>query len=173
MQKGILHYVFLFLVLMVIQVMVLNNIKISGYAYPQIYVLFILILPLGVSPWLLLTSSFLLGMSMDMFSDSLAIHTAACVFMAFSRPGVIRMLTGKIHFEETDVPGFRAFGSFTLFMYVVILVLLHHLVLFFLEIFRFTEVLQTLSRMLLSGSLSVIFVMIGMALLDKPQSRDH
>ncbi len=171
MQKNVFKYSLLFLLLLVLQIVLLNNIRISGYAYPQIYILFILILPVGIAPWLLLVSAFALGLVMDMFSNSLAIHTAASVFMAFCRPGVIKMVAGKVFSDDTYRPGFQSFGGYSLFTYVVFLVLLHHLTLFFLEVFRFTEVLHTLSRALLSASLSVIFIMIGLALLDRPDTR--
>ncbi len=171
MQKFVFKYSLLLLLLLVLQVFLLNNVRISGYAYPQVYILFILILPVRVAPWLLLVSAFALGLVMDMFSNSLAIHTAASVFMAFCRPGVIRMVAGKVFSDDTYRPGFHSFGGYSLFTYVVILVLLHHLTLFFLEVFRFTEVLHTLSRAFLSASLSIIFIMIGMALLDRPETK--
>ena len=56
-----------FIVLVLFQVLVLNNIQFSGYVNPFMYVLFILLLPFETPRWLLLLSGFLLGLSVDIF----------------------------------------------------------------------------------------------------------
>ena len=54
-----------FVVLVLIQVMILNNIQVSGFINPYMYVLFILLLPFETPNWLLLLLSFFLGLSVD------------------------------------------------------------------------------------------------------------
>jgi len=162
-----IRYFLLSAILILAQILVLNNIWLSGYFNPQLYVMAILILPLFLPGWVLLASAFFLGLIIDMFTDSLAIHAAATVFMAFCRPAVIRLVLGKTYDNETEIPSFAAFGGLSLVIYVVLMVFLHHTVLFFMEIFRLNEFGQTLGRIILNSALTSLFVIILFALLER------
>lgn len=151
----------MFLLLLLAQVLVFNNIRFGGYANPYVYLLFVLLLPIDVSGWTLLFSAFFVGLTIDVFQDSLGMHTAATVFMAFCRPTVIRLISVKSDFEPGTMPGIATQGLTWVATYTLLLVLLHHVPLFFLEIFRFTEFWKTLSRILLSTALSSAFVVLG------------
>lgn len=161
------RYLLLFVILVLFQILILNNIWFSGTINPQMYILVIILLPLNTPGWFLLITAFLLGLVIDTFSDSIAIHTTATVFMAFCRPAIIRILKGKIPDDEADIPSFAFFGTFPLIVFIVVTVLLHHTVLFFMEIFRFDELSQTLRRIALSSSISILFVITGFLLLEK------
>ncbi len=163
--------VFLFVLLAALQALIFNQITIGGMINPQLYPLFILILPLRIKGWALLVLAFFLGLVVDMFSDALAIHTAATVFMAFCRPAVLRLTTGSRDQDAIICPSFRSMGGVTLSLYAIILILVHHTMLFFLEIFRFAEFTQTLSRIFLSSIFSFLFIMVGLAILERSTSR--
>lgn len=151
----------MFLLLLLLQVLVFNSMRFGGYANPYVYLLFILLLPIDVSGWTLLFSAFFVGLTIDVFQDSLGMHAAATVFMAFCRPAVIRLISVKSDFEPGTMPGIATQGLTWVTTYTLLLVLLHHVPLFFLEIFRFTEFGQTLSRILLSTALSSAFIVLG------------
>lgn len=149
-----------FILLVATQVFVLNKVQFSGYVNPYIYVLFILLLPMNTPRWLLLTLAFVLGLTIDYFTGVIGMHAAATVFMAFCRPGVITMFGNRDEFEAAEEPSLSTFGI-TLFMtYTGIMVLLHHLFLFYTEIFRFDEFLRTLARALVSSAASLVVIMI-------------
>ena len=148
---------FMFLVLL--QVLILNNIQFSGYINPYFYIYFILLLPFDTPRWLLLISAFLLGFSIDAFTNTLGLNTAASVFIAFLRPFVITAIsTGT---ELTAGPSLRSQGLKWFAYYSIILVLVHHVTLFYLEIFRFTEFFQTLLRVLLSSIFTLLLIFIA------------
>jgi hypothetical protein len=54
----ILKNIIRFVVLVLIQVAILNNIQVSGFVNPYMYILFILLLPFEIPNWLLLVLSF-------------------------------------------------------------------------------------------------------------------
>lgn len=166
MSKGI-KYITLFAILVLLQVLVFNNIRIDGYANPQVYVFFILIIPFAVKGYILLLTAFTIGIVVDVFSDSLAIHTSASLFMAFCRPGVIRLLTGQYIPDDIEVPGFSNMGIFKLIIYSLLLIFLHHCSLFLLEVFRFDEFRQTLLRVLVSSGITLIFVLFAFAFFEQ------
>ncbi len=166
-------YVFSFVILVLLQVLVFNNIRIGGYANPQIYVFFILMLPFSLKGYILLISAFTIGIVIDFFSDSTAIHTSASVFMAFCRPGVVRLLTGYFKPEGIETPGYYNLGTFSLIIYNTILIFLHHTSLFFLEIFRFNEFSLTITRSLTSSGLTLIFVLLAFSFLENSTTKKH
>ncbi len=161
-----------FIVLVLIQVFVLNNISVNGYINPYLYVLFILLLPFETPGWLLLTSSFVLGFTIDIFAHTPGMHTAASVFMAFCRPGLIRFISGSKGLEPGMAPGIKDMGFRWFFLYSLILILLHHLLFFFLEIFRFNEFSQTLYRALLSTLATLILVLLVQYLFIRRKDKD-
>lgn len=138
------------------QVVILNNIQLGGYINPYFYVLFILLLPFETPKWLLLISAFVLGLSVDMFSDTIGLHAAASVFMAYCRPGVLKIVSSRQEYEPGIQPIIRDLGFKWFFSYSLILVSVHHVILFYLEIFGFSEFFHTLLRI----APSIIFTML-------------
>ncbi|NJK85385.1 MAG: hypothetical protein HC906_04860 [Bacteroidales bacterium] len=65
MIDSLQRILFRFIILVLLQVFVFNNIHLSGFIVPYIYILFILLLPFETPGWLLLVSAFLLGFSID------------------------------------------------------------------------------------------------------------
>ncbi len=150
-----------FMVLVLVQILVLNNIQVSGYIVPHIYILFILLLPFETPRWLLLIAAFALGITVDLFTQTHGMHAAATVFIAFLRPWVLEMSAPRDGYEPGTFPRVFYYGFQWFLRYTVILVLAHHIFLFYLEIFRFTEFFSTLMRVLLSSLLSITLIMLS------------
>ena len=172
MNNLLIKNIIRFIVLVLVQVFVLNNIRISGHINPYLYVLFILLLPFETPGWLLLVSSFFLGLSIDMFAHTPGLHASASVLMAFLRPGVIRLLSGTKSLEPGMKPGLKSMGFRWFFLYSTILILVHHLFLFYVEIFRFSEFLQTLYRAVLSAIITLVLVILTEYLFIKKGDKD-
>jgi len=145
----------------------MNNIQLGGYLNPYIYVLFLLSLPFETPKWGLLVLGFLLGLTIDLFSHTVGMHTSACVFMAFMRPMVLGTLEPRDGYEPDTYPSVRDYGLNWYFKYSSILILAHHLFLFYIEMFKLDNFFHTLSRALLSGLLSLIFILIIKVFIKK------
>ena len=154
---------FFFLVLL--QVLILNHINFGGYINPYFYIYFILLLPFGTPRWLLLIVAFILGLSIDIFTNTIGLNAAACVVMAFFRPFVISAISTGPESLIGDTPSLRNQGIKWFLYYSIILVLIHHSVLFYLEIFRFSEFTVTFFRVLLSSAFTMVLVLISEYLL--------
>ena len=102
-----------FLILILFQVLVLDNILLNGYLNPYFYVLFIILMPFETPRWLLLISGFLLGLSVDLFENTLGMHAAATVFMALVRPWVLSIFAPRDGYEPDTFP-FVRFSPFFL-----------------------------------------------------------
>ncbi len=159
--------IFRFFILIMLQVLVFNNIHFRGFVNPYIYVLFIILLPFEIAPWMLLLSSFAIGFGVDLFSDTMGIHTAASVFMAFCRPSVLRMVSSSKDYELGINPGIKDLGIKWFFQYSIILVLIHHFIFFYLEMFTFHEFFQTFWRVIFSSIFTLIFIILSQFLFVK------
>jgi rod shape-determining protein MreD len=149
-----------FVILVLVQVLLFNNIHFLGYINPYIYILFILLLPFETKRWVLLLLAFALGISVDFFSNSMGIHAAACVFAAYFRPGVMSLITSRKEYEPGVEPSIADLGFQWFFMYSLILVSLHHLILFLLEVFRFSNFFSTLGHSILNTLFTVLFIIL-------------
>lgn len=164
--KNIVRFVFLVL----IQVLVLNNINLGGYLNPYIYVLFILLLPVDISKSLLLFLAFLLGLTIDFFGNTLGLHAAATLLMAYARPSVINLFFSNLEFNKNEEPGLQRLKLSGFFRYTFVLVFIHNFTLFMLEIFSFTDFLFTLYRIMLNTLLTVLLILITVFLFSKKKN---
>jgi rod shape-determining protein MreD len=154
-----------FIALVLIQVLVLNNVQFLGFINPYIYVLFIILLPVKTPRWLSLILAFVLGLTIDMFTNTLGLHAFASVLVTFLRNPIIKIFTtneDNINFT----PSFNTFGIVPYIKYVFIIILIHHFTLYYMEIFSFTNFWITAYRAALS-SLITISIILGVQMLKK------
>ncbi len=167
MINEIIRNIIRFILLVLVQVLIIKNIELGRFINPFIYVLFIIVLPFETPKWLLLLSAFILGISIDMFYDTAGMHAAATVFMAYIRPGVLKLFSPRDGYEFGTQPTVQYLGIPWFLSYSAILISLHHLVLFYIEIFRFSEFFSTFFRVILSSITTIIIVMVIQYLFNK------
>jgi hypothetical protein len=159
-MNNFLKYFKVFVVLIVLQLLIFNNIEFSGYVNPYVYVMFILVLPVSVPSWLLLLLSFITGFVIDIFSGTFGVHTFATVMAGFIRPWVLSLnVTAEV--AEPDMsPSSHTSGMRWFFVYTVTLVFIHHLTLFYIELFSFRSFFHTMLRVLLSTAFTTFFIIL-------------
>lgn len=150
-----------FFVLIALQVLLLDHINLGGYINPSLYVFFILLLPFEIPGWLLLILAFLIGLGVDVFSNSTGLHTAASVFMAYIRPWVIRKTGAPADYEGNLKPGIADMGFRWFLIYAVILIFAHQFVLALLDTFTFAEAGLISIRLALSTAFTLVLVIIS------------
>jgi len=160
-----------FIGLVAVQVFILSNIQIGGYINPYLYVYFILLLPFETPKWLLLVLAFLLGLTIDQFSGTTGMHASASVFMAFMRPGVLRIISSRREYEPGILPTISDLGLPWFFTYSALMIALHHLVYFMVEDFRFAQFGTLILRVIISGTFTLLLVLITQYLFMKHRRR--
>lgn len=160
-SRTVLLNIIRFFFLIAIQVLILNHINLGGYINPIFYVYFILLLPFATPKWFLLLSSFAIGLGIDIFTNTLGLNAAACVLMAFFRPFIINRISSGPESLIGETPSLRNQGVSWFAYYAVILVLIHHSALFYLEVFRLSEFFSTLLRVILSSAFTLLLIMIS------------
>lgn len=168
MNSTLFVNVFRFILLLAVQIVIFNTMNLLGYISPFPYILFLILYPVNGNKSGLLLASFMLGLIMDMFSNSGGIHTAACIVLAYYRPYLFKLSFGLSYEYQTvklnDVLTPERF-SFIFFS-----VILHHFVLFLLEAFQFAFLWDMLLRTILSSVFTIILCVI-MIYLIKPNKR--
>ena len=151
---------FSFLLYMVAQVFFVRNVALFGYAFCFVYVAFLLLLPFEISSVLLLLIGFATGCVMDTFYDTMGIHAAACVLLAFLRPSVIRLITPRGDLDSGMHLSLKAMGTPWFLSYALTLVFIHHAVLFFVEAANPALFLPALIRTICSAVFTTLVVVI-------------
>ncbi len=149
-----------FIVLVAAQVLLVDHFSFGGYINPSLYILFILLLPFEVSGAVLLIAAFLLGLSVDLFSNSTGLHAASSVFMAFMRPSIIKAVGAPAEYEEHLTPGVKDMGMRWFIVYSSFLIMLHQLAISVLESFSFAEAGQIFLRMILSSIFTLLIIVL-------------
>ena len=161
-----------FILLVLVQVLIIKNIELGRFINPFVYVLFIIVLPFETPKWMLLVVGFILGITVDMFYDTPGMHAAACVFIAFVRPSVLNWFSPREGYEFGMQPSIQYLGVPWFLSYSAILIVLHHLVLFYLEVFRFSESFSTLLRVVISASFTLLLVVVSQYLFNKKKEEE-
>lgn len=150
--------VFQFVGLVLLQVLIFNRLNLFGQLNPMIYILFLYWYPLQEKRTRLLAIAFLLGFSVDLFSDTIAMHAAAALTVAFARLSLMRFVFGvNLEFQNFRLSNSTRVQQFT---FLALLITLHHLVFFSLEIFSLTNLLLILKRAVLTGLATFVFSVI-------------
>ncbi|WP_143962551.1 rod shape-determining protein MreD [Litoribacter populi] len=122
-----------FFAYMAVQAFVLKNVVIFGSAFAFLYVIYILIFPLEIKTIPLMLVSFLLGFSIDIFYDSLGMHTASLVLVAFLRKSWLKVHTPTGGFDDNTDPTVLNMGFGWFLTYALPLILIHHLAFFYID----------------------------------------
>ena len=99
-----LEYCAIFLLLLVLQEFVFDNINLGGIVNPYIYIMFLILLPLDTPGWSLLLLGFITGGAVDFMSGTAGLQTVASTWLAFVRPTVAGLLLGKEMVYDGGIP---------------------------------------------------------------------
>lgn len=150
-----------FVAVIIFQILVMDNVMINGYMIPYVYILFILLMPFETPRWVVLLSGFALGLGIDLFEHTPGMHTAATVLLAFVRPYILNLLAPRDGYDQDSFPRIFYYGLGWFLKYTLLMVFVHHLVLFYLEVFQLQNFMTTLFRVVLSSILSSAVIVLS------------
>ncbi len=157
-----------FILLLGVQVLIFNNMNLFGYIGSYPYILFIILYPINTNKSGLLLASFFLGLIMDLFCNTGGFHSAACIILANFRPYLFKFAFGLSY--EYQTIKLKDVITPERFTFILLSVVIHHTILFILEAFKFTLILDILMRTLLSSAFTLIICIIIIYLI-KPNKR--
>jgi hypothetical protein len=148
--------------------LIFNRIDLFGYINPFPYILFIILYPVNGNKSGLLLASFFLGILMDMFCNSGGVHAAACIVLAYFRPSIFKFSFGLSY--EYQTVKLNDILTPERFSFILIAVVIHHSVLFILEVFKISLLIDILLRTVLSTLFTIITCIIIIYII-KPGKR--
>lgn len=159
MNIDFLKRLLLFFGLMLVQALVLNHVHLFGVATPLLYVYFAISFRRGTPRWAMLVWSFLLGLSIDVFSNTPGLAAASMTLVAAIQPYLLELFIQRGDDDEV-LPSILVFGlgKFTLFAFILTFVFC--LVFFTLESFTFFNWIQWLMNMGTSVLLTLLLVLV-------------
>jgi len=170
MNSTITANILRFLGLVVLQVLVFKRLSFEwenfNYISIIIYPIFILLLPIRTPHALLVFIAFLLGLTIDIFYDSIGVHASAAVWTAFIRPYVLKAIAPRGGYNLNFGLTKHRLGLNWFFTYSSIMMLAHLAWYFSVNAFTFYYISDILLRTIFSFIISMIFVIMYQYLLD-------
>lgn len=163
MNSTVIINILRFLGLLLAQAVVFNKVDLFGIAFCYPYILFILLYPVNGNRHLLLFMSFLLGLAVDSLLNTGGPHAAACVVLAYLRPTLFKFAFGiSYEYQTIKINDRMAPDRLT---FITLSVIIHHLVLYLLEEFRWSLIPGALLRTLCTGIFTLIVSIIAIYLI--------
>jgi hypothetical protein len=160
-----------FIAFILVQALVLNKITLHNTTTPYLYMLFIIWLPFKMKKSHQLIVAFLFGLTLDFFRHTPGFHAAACTLMLYVRSFLIPVMIpqqGADNFYTE--PSIKSMGGVTpYFIFATILVAVHHVYLFLLELLQFGNLGQFFLKSLLCTAISLLLIIITELLFTRKQ----
>ena len=130
----------------------------------MVYILFLYWYPIKENRAAFIGLGFLLGLSIDFFSDTMALHSAATITIAYLRPTIMGFVFGiNYEFQSFKLSNTTRAQQFT---FLALLILVHHLVYFSLEIFSIANLLLIVKKVLSIGFASIVLCLLFSSLFS-------
>ena len=160
-RQSIIYNIFVFVVYIMLQVFLFDNMVMFGTAFCFIYIGFILLLPFEVSKVLLVVFGFITGFSIDIFYNSLGVNAASATLIAYLRPFWISTITPSMGYEDVRLPTLKVMGFGWFITYALPLIFLHHLSLFFIEAGELYHFWLIIKKTIFSSLFTYTMLVIG------------
>jgi rod shape-determining protein MreD len=160
-----IKYILKAIIIIILQMLVFDRLHIQAWGYPMVYVLLLLILPAQLPRWIEMLVGMFVGLIMDVCNNSLGVHMAACVALSFWRPILLKKSSQDIERIKGEIGGYNI-GMVEYIKCALILVLIHHFMIFMLEAWSFQNWWMIILQTLLS-SLLTLLVIVGYEIIGR------
>lgn len=159
MNTEILKRLLAFVLLCLVQALILNRIRLFGFATPLLPVYFVITFHRGYPKWAILIWSFLLGLCLDSFSNTPGVAAASMTFVALLQPYLLEPFVPRDSADDLKV-SVRSLGWGKFASLAFLLVIIYVLVFFSLEAFTFYNWQQWLMCVGGSTVLTYLFILV-------------
>ena len=147
-----------FTLLVIVQVLVFNRLNFFGFINPMVYIMFLYWYPIKENRAAFLGLGFLLGFAIDFFLDTMAIHAASTVTIAYLRPAIMRFVFGvNYEFQSFKLGNTTKAQQIT---FLALLIVVHHLMFFTLEFFSLANILLILKKVVAIGLATLVLCLL-------------
>lgn len=162
MNKSVFSYILLFVILVLVQALLMNHIVLFSSAVCFIFIYFLIKLPVNLSANLLLTLGFLLGLTVDMLSDTPGLNALCCTVLASLKRPVFFAYEQHDDQKRNVSPSIGTMGFFNFCKYIFSMAAIYCLLDFFVEFIEFTDIVG----ILIKAGASTLFTFFVMLAID-------
>lgn len=171
MNNSWIKYSLVFILVVLIQGLVVNNIQLNEYFNPMVYPIMILMLPFELNALVTMTVALLLGISVDAFSNTFGLHASSALFIGYLRPTVMKYIRPKEGYNNVLIPSIQDMGAVWFLAYSSVMLFLHHLWFFSFEILRFDLFFLILGKTFFSFLFSLALIVLFQYIFYKPSKQ--
>lgn len=158
MSKAIFNYIILYIILILTQVIICNNICLFNIATPIIFIYLIIRLPLTLNINIVLTISFFTGLLIDIFSNTQGMHALSCTIVAFIRKSILRLYVPRDEDITDGIVSIKTIGANQYFKYLITIILLYCTIVFIIESCSFFNLLRLITQIITNTILSFVII---------------
>ena len=158
MKIELINRLVMFVALFVAQVLILNHVHLLGVGTPLLYVYFAITFRRNFPKWLVLVSCFLLGLLIDVFSNTPGLAASTMTLVALAQTYLIELVAPRDSAEDLEASA-KVLGLTKFVTLSALLTLLYCLVFLALEAFNFFDVLLWLARSVISFVLTMVLIL--------------
>lgn len=159
------------IILVLMQLLFFKNLVLFEVAFCFIYILAIIRLPGELGTGYVMLASFFIGLTVDIYYNTAGVHSSACTLIGFLRKNLLRYFFPTKGIDNEIQVSLKELGFQRYFVYVLIMVSFHHIVLFMMEAGGFSHFLNTLLKIVCSIVFTTIMVLLTSALATGISSR--
>ena len=166
MNRENINIALLFIGLILLQIVVLNNINFLGYINPFYYIIFVFLYPLKKIDSSFILLSFFLGLFIDIFSNSGGTNAAATLFIAFIRIPVLKGILDKreLEYSSLSIQKLPFYKSLT---FIAVLTFIHHFIVFSLEYFKWSNFKIIITKTALTSIFTIVLLLISFTFISR------
>ena len=157
-------YMFLYLFLF-------KNIVLFDRAFCLVYLAFLLTVQIDSNRIFALFIGAITGLVVDVFSDSLGIHMAACILLMYVRYYLVGWITPQGGYDSNALPTIRSMGLQWYLTYAIPLIFIHNVCLFYTEAGESSLFFFTLSKVILSSIFTLVMITLLQFLISSSSKR--
>jgi hypothetical protein len=165
--KNLITFFLRLVLLVLVQIFFLKNLALFGQAFAFLYLVGILLLPLNIRTIPLLLISFGLGFLIDVFYETIGLHTAAVTCLAFVRPLWLKVVSPTGGYDDAQHPTLHEMGIGWFFSYAFPLVFIFSMVLFGIDQWGFGSFFSVLNKSFFSSILTCLLAILVQLLFFK------
>ena len=161
-----------FILFIVAQTLVFNNLEIGFGIQIMVYPLFLMLLPFDTSIVILLLLAFVMGISIDAISNTYGLHTSSLLLVAYLRPIIFGIFSPREGYDSIKESTIFEMGQRWFISVFGLLLVIHHLWFFALEMFKMSEILLILKKTLFSVPVSFLLcILLQIVFVTKPKEK--
>ncbi len=170
MSKSIFQNLLILGCLILVQVLICNHIVLFNVAMIFIFIYVIINLPMDLNTGWLLTWAFIGGLIVDIFSDTLGVHSLACTLLAVIKKPALYAYIPKDDRTKNIEPSLASLGFGVYGKYLFTMIASYCVMVFSIEYFSFADIKEIVIMSAASAVFSFLILLgIDSLIVNKPK----